>query len=604
MAKQKTLRERLNEARKTIAKDWKRLFGLCGGAIAGLYTAIEIIGFFIDLEFLHSEWWFVVGFISLGFVIGMTTLLTSKSLGNPDIVKEVLKKTKFRVYISYYHKRRNQNDDYDSEYDYGDRIRRIVEDEALTMYDYSMQRFFQDVEILKPRGNGGDVLECIENQADMIVVIITHKYLEEMHDEYEKIKEWSRDSKRGLHLVPIVVHDTVRAMMHHDRCIDLGSDQTHFSSSDESFQAAVDDAKKAIKRASYAAVDAGSSDNKKPLVATPFNNQFIKDDELKSVKKSLKKSFEKLEGFKCIKLSDWFLDRTTDTSSALGKKKKHMNKVMESEIARDVEYIHRITDFWANRPIEDSCVQIKGTLSLYAPMIIGPPMMKRDTHLAFRTKKDDFDEDSLNASLAYSAGQMVERVRGDHHYYILGLYQGIVRNSIPVLVDPVYYFAHIANVLNRDNTSQSGRKSLCHEAKITGIVSPLPPGYNRMAAMKRWMASNAYNTLGDGVVENQGYDSSIVGLFIHGTNDKTKIEWTKEAKYLDGDIWCYVEKKTERGRSVEKKMFSRFGDLSNEKDIGLQISGMKAEIEKEFGPHYEIISQFDEVDKRFEDSME
>ena len=51
-------------------------------------------------------------------------------------------------------------------------------------------------------------------------------------------------------------------------------------------------------------------------------------------------------------------------------------------------------------------------------------------------------------------------------------------------------------------------------------------------------------------------------------------------------------------------MFSRFGDLSNEKDIGLQISGMKAEIEKEFGPHYEIISQFDEVDKRFEDSME
>lgn len=122
--------------------------------------------------------------------------------------------------------------------------------------------------------------------------------------------------------------------------------------------------------------------------------------------------------------------------------------------------------------------------------------------------------------------------------------------------------------------------------------------------MKRWMASNAYNTLGDGVVENQGYDSSIGGLFIHGTNDKTKIEWTKEAKYLDGDIWCYVEKKTERGRSVEKKMFSRFGDLSNEKDIGLQISGMKAEIEKEFGPHYEIISQFDEVDKRFEDSME
>ena len=97
MAKQKTLRERLNEARKTITKDWKRLFGLCGGAIAGLYTAIEIIGFFIDFEFLHSEWWFVVGFISLGFVIGMTTLLTSKSLGNPDIVKEVLKKTKFRV---------------------------------------------------------------------------------------------------------------------------------------------------------------------------------------------------------------------------------------------------------------------------------------------------------------------------------------------------------------------------------------------------------------------------------------------------------------------------------------------------------------------------
>ena len=203
MAKQKTLRERLKEARKTISKDWKRLFGLCGGAIAGLYTAVEIIGFFIDLEFLHSEWWFVVGFISLGFVIGMTTLLTSKTLGNPEIVKEILKKTKFQVYISYYHKHRNQNDDFDGEYNYGDRIRRIVEDEALNMYDYSMQRFFQDVEILKPKDNGGDIFKCIENQADMIVVIITHKYLEEMYDEYEKIKECSKDPKRGLHLMAL-----------------------------------------------------------------------------------------------------------------------------------------------------------------------------------------------------------------------------------------------------------------------------------------------------------------------------------------------------------------------------------------------------------------
>ena len=229
MENQKTLRERLKDAIKTIAKDWKRLFGLCGGAIAGLYTAIEIIGFFIDLEFLHSEWWFVVGFISLGFVIGMTTLLTSETLGNKKIMKEVLKKTKFKVYISYYHRHRNQHDDFDSEYDYGDRIRKIVEDEALDIYDKSMKGFFWKVEILKPRENGGDIIECIENQADMIVVIITHKYLEEMHDEYEKIKECSKDPKRGLYLVPIVVHDTVRAMMHHDRCIDLGSDQTHFS---------------------------------------------------------------------------------------------------------------------------------------------------------------------------------------------------------------------------------------------------------------------------------------------------------------------------------------------------------------------------------------
>jgi hypothetical protein len=110
--------------------------------------------------------------------------------------------------------------------------------------------------------------------------------------------------------------------------------------------------------------------------------------------------------------------------------------------------LHSIGEFWnmSNDPsFTQYSVEINGSLSKYAPFLLGPPMAKREIHRAYRRSIPEEDYKNIktviDAYLAYTAGQMVWRIDcNEAEYVFLGLYHSIVRNSIPVFVEKKYFY--------------------------------------------------------------------------------------------------------------------------------------------------------------------
>lgn len=115
-------------------------------------------------------------------------------------------------------------------------------------------------------------------------------------------------------------------------------------------------------------------------------------------------------------------------------------------------------------------IYIKGQLSPYAPLLFGDPTRKRQLHLELRQGAVQLIEEIgyefgelLNGLLSYSAGQMVIRAYFHSKYVYLGLYESIVRNSIPVFVESNYYKTSLANLFLNNNTINVGVKAVIDE---------------------------------------------------------------------------------------------------------------------------------------------
>ena len=147
-----------------------------------------------------------------------------------------------------------------------------------------------------------------------------------------------------------------------------------------------------------------------------------------------------------------------------------------------------VTEFWrmieaagdATPPVE--YVDLRGALSSYAPALPGIPWYKRKVHRDVRRQYESIRaqmvEDgrtiaptTLDALLAFTAGQMVVRVRpGGMEYVYLGLYHSIVRNSIPVFVRREYFEEAVAPAL-----SALGTQAM--EAYLRARLKPLTEHY-------------------------------------------------------------------------------------------------------------------------------
>ena len=247
-----------------------------------------------------------------------------------------------------------------------------------------------------------------------------------------------------------------------------------------------------------------------------------------------------------------------------------------------VTVIERVVDFWkkAGRELQDGDrVSIEGTLSQYAPLLVGDHKTKRQLHLEFRdTLSKTLSEDQkadINSILAYTAGQMVMRcAEAQGEYIYLGLYHAIVRNSIPIFVRRDYY----SEVVN-DIFFKCGQATF--DARVVGYLRSAP------SALKKSLFQEHAT---DRLISPRLLDDAtrpILCIFVDGSD--SHISRIGTTKYLDGDIWLSVEVE---GREYFR---SRFCDLSDRQDVESEAKSLSNELRSEFGEgEFRVLLQFDD----------
>lgn len=219
-------------------------------------------------------------------------------------------------------------------------------------------------------------------------------------------------------------------------------------------------------------------------------------------------------------------------------------------------------------------VQIEGTVSTYAPLVLGPPMKKREAHLSFRKQEEGA---GLNTLLALTAGQMVwsaVQLPGTE-LICIGLYQAIVRNSIPLFVTK-----KCKEKLDKEHFLRNEKTATAFEATVTGKVIALPWYLSFLCQIQ--LDSNTDANLDVWNPNEEVMYGIVVGvehtsIRAHEGNDKI-------TKYLDGDIWVVVEKDGER------RVETRFCNLADRKDIDQQLAAMEKECSDDKS---KIVARFD-----------
>lgn len=189
-----------------------------------------------------------------------------------------------------------------------------------------------------------------------------------------------------------------------------------------------------------------------------------------------------------------------------------------------------VIQFWSEKDKlrEGDIVDIKGTFSEFAPLLIGDPKGKRMLHLEFRRALEKSSKlarkkiCSLNACMSISAGQMVWRDRQtDEGGITCGLYESIVRNSIPVFITRKYYDSKLRMIILNNGDTFEGRLV----AKVTKRDMSTLKGFFDKYGMNAFISPTIINNL----------CKHSFGLLVDG--ESTSVTCIGKAKYLDGDIW-------------------------------------------------------------------
>ena len=250
-----------------------------------------------------------------------------------------------------------------------------------------------------------------------------------------------------------------------------------------------------------------------------------------------------------------------------------------------------ISDFWQHALNHGyppgTRIAIEGQLSLLGPALPGVPIGKRKLHLDTRRILKKIEQrlledgypvgpTTLDALLGYTAGQMVIRPPTDVPYIYLGLYQSIVRNSIPLFVRKEYYENVVAQFFTSDTTV---------EAFVAGYPVRIDEfGKHFEGFLKEF---GIYD-----IFETEWFDQLFNGyiLQVDGDDDLSRIEYRSKSRYLDGDIWVAI-----RTRNTDS-VVSRFLDISDAQDLASERSQLQRDINKLYD-EYEVISEYDQMNR-------
>jgi hypothetical protein len=241
-----------------------------------------------------------------------------------------------------------------------------------------------------------------------------------------------------------------------------------------------------------------------------------------------------------------------------------------------------VMQFWAEREHfrEGDLIQLSGTFSEFAPLLIGHPKGKRMLHREFRVALEKNPKlaqkkvKTLNACMSISAGQMVWRDRHATEGGLnCGLYESIVRNSIPVYVTRQYYETKLRNIAIEEGADT-------FEASVIARVTK-----RDMSSLKEYFTRYGIKSfISKTVVDHLCRDS--IGLLVDG--EMTSISPKGRAKYLDGDIWI-------AGESNGNEFFvTVFLDVGDPKDREEALMILRKDLE-EFPGSPRLIGQYDEA---------
>ena len=263
----------------------------------------------------------------------------------------------------------------------------------------------------------------------------------------------------------------------------------------------------------------------------------------------------------------------SDSALHIRAKRKRAGRIRE---------LRSVSEFWETRGsavIPGRIVAVQGTFSQFAPMLIGTPRAKRDLHKAFRSALEQ-DQSlrrrkgrSIDACMSVSAGQMVWRLREAQSAHIYcGLYNSIVRNSIPVLVERDYYVAHLEPLFRQAHGSKT------FEARVTGRVIDLDN-----SPTKDFMIKHGQHFIPKQVVNDLCRDA--YGIVVDGAG--TTVERQSDARYLDGDIWIAT------ASDGQERFLTSFLDVTSPADRKEELDQLFRRARSQ-GPNTHIIAQYDE----------
>lgn len=250
------------------------------------------------------------------------------------------------------------------------------------------------------------------------------------------------------------------------------------------------------------------------------------------------------------------------------------------DIARE---FHNVSAFWQSRSSleEMSLVTVSGTFSEFAPMAMGPPKAKRLLHRELRrTIERDrrfgkAKQLTINTCMSISSGQMVMRqIPQEGRKVLFGLYNSIVRNSIPVFAQPDFYQMKLA--------ASFQRLGACFEAKLTGRILRLDNSFIRRFLMRQGLEE--FMSLNNHLINDLCNHAYALEL----GDPLTEVRpLPQPPSYLDGDVWLAVKSgKTER-------FLTSFVDISSPEERNEELDRLRTEAS---AMKSSVIARYDELD--------
>lgn len=216
-------------------------------------------------------------------------------------------------------------------------------------------------------------------------------------------------------------------------------------------------------------------------------------------------------------------------------------------------------------------IQIQGSLTEYGPMVFGHPRKIKARHFALREAMSDKETSGeLDGLISLSSGNALIRkpiVKGpeERDWKYAGLYEGIGRNAVPLLIDGEVFTTWKTE--RRAEDQKREREHHVWDVSITGILQDGADEWKRLMSTFGLPDDHVYT--------------------VYVPPDGT-IEYIGEPRFFEADIWAVFQV------DGENRWVSRCPDFTIPSEIANDIAAI-VKTGESFGDDATLIAQYDSV---------